>query len=421
MPQKSIKRLSKRTVDLLTCPPEKDRVFLWDDDLAGFGVVAFPSGRKVFVAQFRQNGRSHRMTLGDYGRLTPDEARSQAKKALGDVEKGDNPLADRDAARRVQTFVQVAEDFMSLHVAVKRKPRTGEEYRRLLTLHILPKLGSKRLPDITRADVIRLHASLADRPFVANRCLALISAIWNWAAERDVVSFADNPAQRVERNKEPRRERFLTSDELGRLGDVLREAETDGLSCKESASKHARPGRRRTLDPFAVAAIRLLLLTGARLHEILDARWENVDFERALILLPDSKTGRKTIYLSAPALAVMAALPRLEGNPYVIAGEKNATHRVDLKKPWAAVCQAAGLKGVRLHDLRHTFASFGAGASLGLPIIGKLLGHTQAATTARYAHLADDPMLRAAGVIGARISAAMENKPAAVVPLTPRR
>lgn len=421
MPQKSSNRLSKRTVDALVCPPDKDRVFLWDDDLAGFGVVAFPSGRKAFVAQFRQNGRSHRMTLGDYGRLTPDEARSEAKKALGAVETGDNPLADREAARREQTFAEVAKDFMSLHVGPKRKPRTAEEYQRLLTLHILPKIGSKRLPDLSRADVTRLHAGLSDRPFAANRCLALISAIWNWAAKRDVVSFANNPAQRVERNKEPRREKFLTTEELVRLGDVLHEAETVGLPFKPSASKHAKPDGRRTLDPFAVAAIRLLLLTGARKEEILSLRWEYVDFERSLLLLPDSKTGRKTIYLSAPALAVLSAIPRIDGNPFVIVGEIAGTHRVDMNKPWAAVCAAAGLKHVRVHDLRHTFASFGAGASLGLPIIGKLLGQKQAATTARYAHLAADPMMKAAGVIGEKISAALEGKSAAVVPFATRR
>jgi integrase len=148
----------------------------------------------------------------------------------------------------------------------------------------------------------------------------------------------------------------------------------------------------------------------------LSLQWEHVDFERALLLLPDSKTGRKTIYLSAPALAVLSAIPRLSGNPFVIAGERDGTHRVDLKKPWAAVCTAAGLEGVRLHDLRHTFASFGAGASLGLPIIGKLLGHSQAATTARYSHLAADPMMKAANVIGERISAALAGETAAVVP-----
>jgi integrase len=185
-------------------------------------------------------------------------------------------------------------------------------------------------------------------------------------------------------------------------------------------AKHApkAENRRVKLDPFAVAAIRLLILTGARLREILHAKWENVDFERSILFLPDSKTGRKPVYLSAAALDVLSSLPRIAGNPHIIAGAKDGAPRADLKKPWAALRRVAGLEGVRIHDLRHSFASVGAGASLGLPIIGKLLGHTQAATTHRYAHLDADPMRRAAETIGATISAAMNRKPSAdVVPL----
>ena len=189
----------------------------------------------------------------------------------------------------------------------------------------------------------------------------------------------------------------------------------------KAARKRSTPPRRTTaaplLDLFAVAAIRLLILTGTRLREILHARWEHVDFERGVIFLPDSKTGKKPIYLSAASLAILAALPRIEGNPFVIPGEKAGQPPVDLKRPWAAVTKAAGLEAVRIHDLRHSFASIGAGASLGLPIIGKLLGHTHAATTHRYAHLDADPMRRAAETIGATIAAAMGGPSRNVVPI----
>ncbi|MCW2335101.1 integrase [Rhodoblastus acidophilus] len=275
--------------------------------------------------------------------------------------------------------------------------------------------------DLTRSEVARLHSKVsASSPYAANRALALLSAIWNWAAKRDEVEFGDNPAKGIERNAERKRERFLNSEELSRLGDALREAEEVGvpweIDAKKKGAKHTPKENQRTkIDPHAAGAIRLLILTGARLREILGARWEHVDFERGIIHLPDSKTGAKPIYLSAAALDALNKLPRIEGNPHVIPGEKEGASRVDLKKPWAAVTRAAGLDGLRVHDLRHSFASFGAGASLGLPIIGKLLGHSQAATTHRYAHLDADPMHRAVETIGSTITAAMNRSAAAKV------
>ena len=226
----------------------------------------------------------------------------------------------------------------------------------------------------------------------------------------------------IERYPEQRRERFLTTDELTRLGAALTEGETIGLTYDidetKPTAKHApKSGKRRVkLDPFAAAAIRLLILTGARLREILDAKWQHVDIDRGVIFLPDSKTGTKPVYLSAAALLVLASLPRVTGNPHIIPGERESAPKADLKKPWAAVTKAASLDGVRLHDLRHSFASIGAGASMGLPIIGKLLGHSQAATTHRYAHLDADPLRRAVETIGATISAAMDGKRGDVVP-----
>jgi integrase len=343
---------------------------------------------------------------------------------LGAVETGADPIAERRAAREVRTFRDVTEEFMRLHVTAKRKPRTGETYEGLLRNHIVPAIGGKRVVDVRRGDVARLHARLSDAPGAANRAVAVISAIWNWAARRDEVALADNPAKGIESYPEQAKERFMTSAELARLGDALRDADTVGLpwAVDEDGprAKHlAKPDRRRVkLDPFATAAIRLLILTGARLREILDAQWSQVDLERGIIFLSDSKTGKKPIYLSAAAQAVLAALPRIEGNPHIIAGAKEGAPRADLKKPWAAVKRAADLDGFRLHDLRHSFASFGAGASLGLPIIGKLLGHSQAATTHRYAHLDADPLRRAVDTIGATISAAMDGKKGGeVVPL----
>lgn len=416
-------RITKRAVDALRYDGKgkAGRTFKWDDALSGFGVAAFPSGKKVYVAQYRKDGVSRRISIGEHGRLTPDEARSEAKAILGAVEKGGDPIKDRRDARGVRTFGQIAGEFMSNHVAAKRKPLTQASYQEVLDKHVLPKFGNRRVTELTRRDLVSLHHAMNETPSAANRVLAVISSVWNWAAKRDEVRADANPCRDIERYPENGRERFLKTDELARLGDALRRAETVGLPWAVDVSnpkaKHApKPeNRHRTLDPFAVAAIRLLILTGARLREILHAQWEHVDFERGVIFLPDSKTGAKPIYLSAAAQSVLNCLPRIEGNPYIIPGERTGAPRADLKKPWAALTHAAGLPGLRIHDLRHSFASFGAGASLGLPIIGKLLGHTQPATTNRYAHLDADPMRRAVETIGTNIAAAMDGKPAAEV------
>ena len=440
------KRITKRAVDALRCPPGKDRVFLWDEDLAGFGVAAMPSGTKVYVAQFRQQKRSRRMKLGEHGRLTPDEARSLAKEVLGAVEKGKDPIEERRARQKVRTFKEVAGDFMRLHVAVKKKPRTHEEYDRLLRLHILPALGGRPITAISKADVARLHGGLGDRPSAANRCLALFDTVWNWAASKGELA-GPSPTKGLERNPERSRERYLTPDELRRLGKALRDAETVGLPWvvdeRGPKAKHLpKANRVRLIDPHAVAAIRLLMLTGARLREILEARWDYVDVDRGMMFLPDSKTGRKTLYLSDVALNILDGLPRIAGNPHIIPGNNKGEPRADLKRPWSAIVRAAGLlkavepdaktkprdkkrkrvssvqPSIRLHDLRHTFAATGAGSSLGLPVIGKLLGHSQARTTQRYAHLDADPMHRAANLIGEQIAAAMGTQ--TVVTLTTR-
>jgi integrase len=275
-------------------------------------------------------------------------------------------------------------------VAHRCKPRTAEEYQFAVSRYICPVLGHHRIADLTRADVAQLHHQLRDRPYQANRSLAVLSKMMNLSEEWGLRPDGSNPCRHVKMYREEKRERYLTKDELRRLGAALADAERDG-----------------TESPFAMVAVGLLILTGARLMEILTLRWEYIDFENEVLRLPDCKTGAKLIHLNEPAINLLRALPQMVGNPHVIAGKKDGASLVNLGKPWRRICAKAGLTDVRLHDLRHSFASVAVGSGMSLPMIGKLLGHTQPATTARYAHLAADPLRAASNLIGAEISAAM--------------
>ncbi len=235
-----------------------------------------------------------------------------------------------------------------------------------------------------------LHHKLCDRPYQANRSLAVLSKMMNLAEQWGLRPDGTNPTRHVRKYRETKRERYLSTEELSRLGGTLTEAQAA-----------------ETESPFALAAIALLVLTGARLTEILTLRWAEVDLDRQVLRLPDSKTGAKTIYLNDAATSLLRRMPRLSGNPYVIAGGKKGAHLVNLQKAWRRIRAGADLNDVRIHDLRHSFASVAAGAGLSLPVIGKLLGHTQPVTTARYAHLAADPVRAASNLIGDEIVSAM--------------
>ncbi|WP_292529547.1 site-specific integrase [Methylocystis sp.] len=385
--------ISKRAVDGLKWqPPGPSQQFLWDTALRGFGVYVLASGAKAYVIQFRRDGRSQRVKIGPHGIYTPEKARDEAKRLLARVVDGADPNAEKRERRAARTVNALAEEFLA-HVDQMKKPATGAEYRRIFSKHILPAIGSRRLVDVTRADIAALRSSMRQTPVLANRALAIFASMWNWTARLGHVEAVANPVKGVERFREQSRQRFLTSDEVARLGEAL-----------DRVEKNSR------IDGYSVQAIKLLLLTGARLREVLHAQWAWVDFERRAIFLPDSKTGQKPLHLSAPAMAILADLPRIEGNPFIFPGMKPGSPKSGLFDSWKTIRREAGLEGVRLHDLRHSFASFGAGASLGLPVIGKLLGHTQASTTQRYAHLSDDPLYRAVDAIGATISAALDGK-----------
>jgi integrase len=410
-------KLTKRTVD--AAAPQSGRYIVWDTELKGFALRVAESGTKTFILRYRPRGSGRAgprrfLVLGRHGAITPDEARTKAKAILGAVASGQDPAKERTQAKAALSVAQLVQFFIDEHAKPKRKARTAADYAALLNGYLVPKLGRRPADQITTAEISQMHLSLRDRPYQANRLIAVIASMYGVAARHGIVPRGTNPVQGIERFRESARERYLGIEELSRFGETLRLAETEGLPWRSDAakpvSKHlAREENRRTiLSPEVVLAFRLLMFTGARLREVLTLQWSHIDFERGLINLPDSKTGRKTIVMSGATTDLLRGRERR--SDFVIPGADVDRSRSDLKKPWQAIQRHAGLEGVRIHDLRHTFASIGAGASLGLPIVGKLLGHSQPATTARYAHLDADPLRRASNLIGDHLTAALAGR-----------
>lgn len=387
----------------------------YDSELTGFCLKVLPTGAKRWCVEYRSGagGRSvgkTRMVLGSASKLTPDQARQSAAKILAAVALGQDPAGKRSRERAMPTFAEFAERYLREEAETKLKPGTVVNYRIYLRKHAAPIIGTRKVDALDTADVAKMHRKIGQAvPMTANRVVEFVGSVFRYAAISGLVPRGHNPAAHVQGFREQRRERFLNSAELGRLGDAIREAETTGIPWKvdkdQPNAKHIPKNGRTKIGPHVAAALRLLILSGARLREILGLRWEYVDLERGLLLLPDSKTGRKAIILNAPALAILKELPRVD--VHVIASDIQGQPRHDLNKPWKLVASRADLAGVRIHDLRHTHASYGAGAGFGLPIIGKLLGHSQPATTARYAHLDNDPLKRASELIGGRLAEAM--------------
>lgn len=431
-------KISNRTVE--AAKPGEKRYTLWDTEISGFGLRVEPSGVKSFLVRYRAGGGrlapERLMVLGRLGALTPIEARNLAKAKMGEVATGGDPAKARADRRRDMTIADLSDLYLEEGVDHKKAGTILNDKSRI-SRHIKPLLGTKTVKMLSKEDVARFqrdiaagktatseHTKKGGRSAVtggkraAALCVNLLSAMYSFAIDRKFAP--ENPCAGVKRYAMGSKERYLTTEELERLGAAIREAETAGIEWvpdPDKKTKHApKPENRRVKVAQHVAgAFRLLILTGCRLREILHLKWSDLDIERGLLLLSDSKTGRRAIVLSAPALAVLVSLPRV--GVYVIAGEtagaEDEKPRSDLNRPWFAIRRRAGLDDVRIHDLRHSFASVGAGAGLGLPIVGALLGHSQPRTTQRYAHLDNDPLRRATNRIGDEIARAMGDAPAA--------
>jgi len=376
--------ISKRTVEALAVE-DKDAVF-WDDKLPGFGVRVYPTGSKVYVVQARLKGRSRRITLGRHGVISADKARHKAAETIALIKSGQDP--DEKRASEI-TVAELAARYLEEHVDVHCKPGTQKMYRRMLKLFILPAYGRRAVDEVEREHIANLHLDMRDTPYQANRALDVGTKLFNLAEEWKLRT-GGNPCKFVRKYREHKRERFLTDEEFRRLGEVLTEMEADG-----------------SLPVYPAAAVRLLMLTGCRRNEILELQWKHVDLAAGELRLPDSKSGARLVPLSPAAAQVLTRLPRIKGSPWVIPGTKPGRHLPDLNHYWERVRERADLDGVRLHDLRHSFASRALALGESLSMIGKLLGHNKIDTTARYAHLSRDSIkassARVADSIGADI------------------
>lgn len=379
-------RVTKTAVDRLEA-----NQMIRDTELRGFGVRR-QLGAPVYFLRKKIRGRDRWMVIGQHGApWTPETARREAQRLMGMIAAGQDPAANKRTPDN-PTIAQATELFMAEHGAML-KPTSREKYDILLRLHILPAVGHLRVGEFKRSDVQKFHAGLSKKASTANYCVAILSKLMSWCEERGLRPEQSNPCFRIKKYRETKRQRYLSREELAKLGEVL-----DQVAGQSEESL------------FATAAIRLLLFTGARVSEILTLKWSYVDLERMMLLLPDSKTGQKQIILNAPAADVLRLLPRVAGNPHVIVGRRAGARLINLQKPWRRIRALAGIGDVRMHDIRHSFASVAAASRGSLPMIGRLLGHNHTQTTARYAHLADDPLRELNQEVGEQIARSMKGQ-----------
>jgi integrase len=403
--------MQKLTDAKVAALPVTGRDYIRSEPGAAFAVYVTRAGAKLFITRPRFAGRRYRITLGEFPDLKTGEARDLARLAVADVRAGKNPVVERAVRIKAaqagdMTVAELADKWMADYVEPKLKPRTAADYRKLLDKHILPAVGALPVSQVTRDDSTRMHVAMRRTPRRANYALRTLGGLMSFAGDLKLRSPLDNPARRIKLYREGKIERFLTEAEIAQAAD--------GIEAAERAGK---------IGPHAAAGLRLALFTGARSGEITAAQWSHVDWQRKLIRLPDSKTNEpRTIHLSEAAVEVLQAIPRT--GPYIIAGAIDGEPFKNLSRSWIVARGFAGLKDVRLHDLRHSYASLAAGRGVSLQMIGKLLGHRVPATTARYAHLARDAAAAVNDELGAAMTAAIakgRGPPANVVKLKRRR
>lgn len=423
-------KITKRFVDAAEPKPEK--WIAWDDELPGFGLVLMPSGVKSYVVRYRTaEARDRRLTIGRHGVLAPEQARTQAREILVAVGKGGDPLGDRRDRRTGATMGDLFDRYLSEHAAVRLAPRTTAENKRVIEKHLRPDVGALKIESFTNQDARRVHFAMRKTPRQANRARAILSKALSLAEDWGMRPEGRNPCARIAKYPETARDRFLSADEVARLGVALIDAETVGLpwlvdETKAKAKHLAKPENRVTrVDAAAVAVVRLLLLTGARLSEITELEWAHVDFERETIALPHQK-GRTRRAHAVPTMAMdlLARRPRVEGSPWVFPRTADPARSISvfvIENAWWRIRAAAGLDDVRLHDLRHTVGTWAARAGANAFGIRDLLRHSGVAMTGRYVSRDDEPLRALTESVGDALTAALEGRKADVVSLADRR
>ena len=409
-------RLTKAIID--RAGPRQADYFLWDKDLKGFGIKIAKGGRKSYVCKYRLgNGRTaptRRMTIGAHGSpWTVDQARAEAMRVLGRVANGDDPAKEKQEAKKQITVAELCDLYLEQGTGTKKASTLLTDKGRI-ERHIKPLLGRLKVPDVTRADIKRFLQDVANgktakdvktglrgRAIVrggkgtASRTVGLLGGIFSFAFDVGLIN--ENPARGVKRFADKKGQRYLSQQELVALGKALREAAEAG----ENSS--------------AIAILKLLIFTGARKGEIETLKWREIDFQSGYMRLADSKNGQKAVPLNAGALEILNSLTRLEYSEFVFPAHRGNGHYEGTPKVWKRIKIHAGLNDVRLHDLRHSFASVAVSGGASLPIIGALLGHTNSASTQRYSHLHDDPLRAASEAIGGKIAASLSGSMAAAL------
>jgi integrase len=400
---RTLAKLTDKVVRSLTGPVDGKKPYQIHYDgregVRGFGIRVTRAGAKSFVLNYRARGVERRLTLGSFPDWSVAQAREEAKRLKRLVDQGRDPMGERHEERRAPTVADLADRYLVEH-APKKRERSRHEDQSVITQWIRPALGNKKVADVRHADIERLHSRITayGTRVRANRCVALLSKMFSLATRWEMRS-SDNPCRGIERNAEEPRNRYLAGDELRRLVEALRVFPNQA----------------------AANAIKLLLLTGSRRSEVLSASWNQFNLEEGIWVKPSSHTKQKREHRIPISGAVRLLVGEMRAaadqraaetdrpaSPFLFPAPRGARqgpgHMVELKGPWRQLCKAAGIDGLRPHDLRHSYASFLINSGASLALIGSLLGHSNPSTTSRYSHLFDSPLRLAAEKVAAIVS-----------------